>query len=58
MKSNYVKRTQKDYPLSFKFEVVRELEQGELTRSQAVLKYGIQAKSTLREWLRKYGNLD
>lgn len=58
MKNNYVKRTQKDYPLSFKLEVVREIEQGELTRNQAALKYGIQAKSTIREWLRKYGNFD
>lgn len=58
MKNNYVKRTQKDYPLSFKLEVVREIEQGVLTRSQAVLKYGIQAKSTIINWLRKYGNFD
>ena len=58
MKNNYVKRTQKDYPMSFKLEVVREIEQGELTRSQALTKYGIQAKSTIRDWLRKYGNFD
>ena len=58
MKNNYVKRTQKDYPMSFKLEVVREIEQGELTRSQALIKYGIQAKSTIRDWLRKYGNFD
>lgn len=58
MKNNYVKRTQKDYPMSFKLEVVREIEQGELTRSQALNKYGIQAKSTIRDWLRKYGNFD
>jgi len=58
MKNNYVKRTQKDYPMSFKLEVVREIEQGELTRSQALSKYGIQAKSTIKDWLRKYGNFD
>jgi len=58
MKNNYVKRTQKDYPMSFKLEVVREIEQGELTRSQALTKYGIQAKSTIKDWLRKYGNFD
>jgi len=58
MKTNYVKRTQKDYTLSFKLEVVRKIEQGELTRSQALNKYGIQAKSTIRDWLRKYGNFD
>lgn len=58
MKNKYVKRTQKDYPMSFKLDVVREIEQGELTRSQALVKYGIQAKSTITDWLRKYGNFD
>ena len=54
----YVKRTQKDYSISFKLQVVQEIEQGELTRTQACNKYGIQAKSTIREWLKKYGNFD
>lgn len=58
MKTNYVKRTQKDYTMSFKLQVVSEIERGELTRSQALHKYGIQAKSTIRTWLRKYGNFD
>lgn len=58
MKSNYVKRTQKDYTMSFKLQVVSEIERGELTRSQALNKYGIQAKSTIRDWLKKYGNFD
>ena len=54
----YVKRTQKDYSLSFKLQVVQEIEQGELTRTQASHKYGIQAKSTIREWLKKYSNFN
>ena len=54
----YVKRTQKDYSLSFKLQVVQEIEQGELTRTQACHKYGIQAKSTIRESLKKYSNFD
>lgn len=54
----YLKRTQKDYTLSFKLQVVQEIESGELKRTEACLKYGIQAKSTIREWLRKYGNFD
>ena len=58
MKNNYVKRTQKDYPMSFKLELVREIEQGELTRSQAKVKYGIQGDATIRTWLKKYGNFD
>ena len=55
---NYTKRTQKDYSLSFKLQVVQEIEQGLLTRTQALDKYGIQARSTLRTWLKKYGNFD
>jgi transposase-like protein len=54
----YVKRTQKDYSISFKLQVVQEIESGELGRTEACHKYGIQAKSTVREWLRKYGNFD
>jgi transposase-like protein len=52
-KAGYVKRTQKDYSVSFKLQVVQEIELGELSRTEACLKYGIQAKSTIREWLRK-----
>jgi len=56
--TGYVKRTQKDYSISFKLQVVQEIESGELGRTEACHKYGIQAKSTVREWLRKYGNFD
>ncbi len=58
MKNNYVKRTQKDYSMSFKLQVVQEIEQGLLTRTQAIEKYGIQARSTIRTWLKKYGKFD
>ncbi len=58
MKSNYVKRTQKDYTLSFKLQVVSEIEGGELTKIQAKSKYGIQGDSTINNWLKKYGNFD
>jgi transposase-like protein len=58
MKTNYVKRTQKDYSLSFKLQLVQEIEKGELSYKQAQLKYGIQGASTVLEWLRKYGNFD
>src|SRR5690606_1348890 len=56
--TGYVKRTQKDYSISFKLQVVQEIESGQLGRSEACNKYGIQAKSTIREWLRKYGTFD
>jgi transposase-like protein len=58
MKNNYVKRTQKDYTMSFKLQVISEIEQGELTKSQAKAKYGIQGDSTITNWLKKYGNFD
>lgn len=57
-KTGYVKRTQKDYSLSFKLQVVEQIESGQLDRLSAHLKYGIQARSTITTWLRKYGNFD
>jgi transposase-like protein len=56
--SGYKKRTQKDYSLNFKLQVVQEVERGELSQHGAVRKYGIQARSTVLTWLRKYGNFD
>jgi transposase-like protein len=58
MKRRYKKRTQKDYSMNFKLSVVQEVEKGELTYKQAQKKYGIQGRSTVLEWLRKYGNFD
>jgi transposase-like protein len=61
MKENetkYVKRTQKDYSMSLKLQLVSEIERGELSTTGAQRKYGIQARSTIVAWLRKYGNFD
>lgn len=52
------KRTQKDYTLAFKMQVVDEIEKGELSQHGACRKYGIQARSTILVWLRKHGRLD
>ena len=52
------KRTQCDYTLSFKLAVVSQVEKGNFTYKQAQKHYGIQGKSTVLVWLRKYGNLD
>ena len=57
-KTGYVKRSQKDYSLSFKLQLVDEIESGQLNRLDAHLKYGIQARSTITQWLRKYGTFD
>jgi len=58
MKTNYLKRTQKDYSLSLKLQIVQLIEQGQLSTTQAKKQYGIQARSTVVSWLRKYGNFD
>lgn len=44
--------------MSFKLTVVEEIEKGELSTTKACRKYGIQARSTVVSWLRKYGNFD
>ena len=56
--ARYKKRTQRDYSYAFKLQVVDEIESGELSTTGALRKYGIQAGSTVRRWLRKYGNFD
>lgn len=56
--NNYVKRTQKDYSLHFKIQLVKEIESGILSISAARKKYGIQGESTVKQWLQKYGNFD
>jgi transposase len=54
----YEKKTQKDYSLSFKLQLVKDIESGRLNRLDAHLKFGIQARSTITQWLRKYGTFD
>ncbi len=54
----YIKRTQKDYSMSFKLQVVQEIERGELGINAATRKYGIQGNATVVSWLRKFGNFD
>ena len=52
------KKTQKDYSLAFKLQVIDEVEKGLLTYRQAQRNYGIQGKSTVLVWLRKHGRLN
>lgn len=52
------KKTQKDYSLAFKLQVVDEVEKGLLSQKGAHRKYGIQGTSTVLVWLRKHGCLD
>jgi len=53
-----VKRTQRDYNLGFKLALVSEVEKGNYTYKQIQKAYGIQGRSTVLLWLRKYGTLD
>jgi transposase-like protein len=54
----YTKKTQKDYSLAFKLQVVDEVEKGLITYKQSQRKYGIQGRSTVLKWLRKHGQLN
>lgn len=54
----YVKRKQSDYPLSLKLEIIQEIERGNLSTRGAMIKYGVQSRSTIIDWLRKYGNFN
>ena len=54
----YIKRTQKDYSLSLKLQIVKDIEEGKLGITDCKKKYGIQSRSTVVSWLRKYGNFD
>jgi transposase-like protein len=58
MSNKHLKRTQRDYSLAFKLQVVNEVEKGQLTWKQSQVKFGIQGKSTVLVWLRKHGTLD
>lgn len=52
------KRTQSDYTQAFKLGVVSAVEKGEMTYKQAQRKFGIQGRSTVLVWLRRYGQQD
>ena len=45
--NTYVKRTQRDYTLGFKLQVVAAVERGDMTYKQAQDIYGIQGRSTV-----------
>lgn len=58
IKSLCIKRSQKDYPMSFKLSVVQEVESGELSIKGALRKYGIQSHGTVLNWCKKFGKFD
>ncbi len=56
--NQYVKRTQRDYTMSFKLAVVQEVESGSISIKGAMRKYGIQSHGTILNWVKKFGNFD
>ena len=50
----YIKRTQKDYSMSFKLAVVQEYENTGISQMALQRKYGIQGNNTLKRWIEKY----
>ena len=56
--TTHTKRTQRDYSLGFKLQVVNAVEKGDMTYKQAQKIYGIQGRSTVLTWLRKHGKMD
>lgn len=54
----YVKRTQKDYSMSFKLSVVKEVESTDIGLCAIARKYGIQSETTVKRWMEKYGTFD
>ncbi len=51
-------KTKTNYPESFRIKVVKEIENGLLSKEAARRKYGIGGKSTVLSWCRKYGRED
>lgn len=45
-----LKRTQKDYSLAFKLQIVDEIKKGYLTYKESQKRYGIQGRCTVLVW--------
>lgn len=56
--NKYVRRTQKDYSMSFKLSVVQEYESTSISLESLQRKYGIRGSRTVKRWIEKYGNFD
>ena len=52
----HIRRSQRNYSLPFKLAVVGEVGRGELSYKQAQRRYGIQGRSTVLNWCRRYAN--
>jgi transposase-like protein len=52
------RRSQRDYTMGFKLQIVAAIEKGDMTYKQAQKIYGIQGRTTVLKWLRKHGKFD
>jgi transposase-like protein len=55
--TRYVKELKKKINV-FKLQIVQEIERGQLTVTESTKTYGIQNRTTVVKWLRKFGNFD
>jgi transposase-like protein len=55
MKKNVIRPTLR-YSHAFKLQVVREVESGTIGMERAGRKYGIYGTTTIRRWVRQFGN--
>ena len=56
--SNRLRRSQKNYTLALRLNIVDLVEKGEFTYKQAQKHFGIQGRTTVLTWLIKHGKLD
>jgi transposase len=52
-----ISRTIKRYSLSFKQKVIKEIEEGKISKSEARRLYGISGERTIQNWIKKFGKL-
>jgi len=56
-KKQYVKRTEKEYSMSFTLQLFQEIEKAQFTVPEAAKKYRIQNRTTIVKWPKKLGRL-
>lgn len=52
-----IQKETKRYSISFKQKVIKEIEEGKITKSEARKVYGIGGSGTVEKWIRKIGKL-
>jgi transposase len=55
MQNNHSQSPAKYYSVNLRKKIVQEIETGNLTKEQAKIKYGIEKKSLITRWCKKFG---